>query len=225
MLRRWLHRIALSVCLACGAVAWVSLSLRATNEWVFHTTRGMWFDDMRDLSPREVAIVPGNVFRNGRPNRILAERLWLALSLYQAGRVGSFLVSGDEERAGHEASGMKQWLVDRGVPASRVMVDRSGVRTLATMNRAAHVFGIRSAIICTQSWAAPRALFLAAGSGIDALAFVPRGAPVQAPSGGMGGEDLKISLAFVERYVLRRTAPGSAATASFALTTLRTYLR
>jgi SanA protein len=172
---------------------------------------------MAAVSFHDVAIVPGNVFRNGRPNRLLEERLWLALGLYQAGRVGAFFVSGDEARAGHEASGMRQWLVDRGVPGSRVMVDELGIRTLATMARAAHVFGIRSAIVCTQRWAAPRALFLAHGAGMDAIAFVP---PSKAPSSFGGAENLKIALAFVERYVLGRTSTVAAGTATVAMTAL-----
>lgn len=219
MVRAWLPRIRLRIVLFAGVLAWGTLSMRAANQWVFQTTRGMWFNDIRDVSRRDVAIVPGSVFRNGRPNAQVEERLRLALRLYEAGLVGTVLVSGDEEGQGHEATGMRRWLVGHGVSASRVMVDPLGIRTLATMTRAAHLFGVRGAIVCTQSWAAPRALFLARGSGIDAIALVPQ-VPVRATNTGLfGTENLKIVLAFVERYILGRTSVASPSTPVIAMAT------
>jgi SanA protein len=203
MLRRWVPQIALTVCFAAGAVGWGSLSLRGANEWVFHITKGMWFDDMGDITPRDVAIVPGVLFRSGRPQAFLEERLGMALGLYRSGRVKAILVSGDEQRAGNEASGMRRWLLDRGVPSTAVLADPLGTRTLVTMTRAAHVFGVRSAIICTQGMHAPRSVFLARGAGIDAVALVPH-----APRNGYASrraESLKVSLAFIEHYLLRQT--------------------
>jgi SanA protein len=223
MLRLWFPQIALAVFLAAGAIAWGSLSLRGSNEWVFIVTRGMWSDNIRELSAHDVAIVPGAVFRDGRPVPVLEERLNLALGLYRSGRVATILVSGDEAGQEKEASGMRQWLIDHGVPAARVTADPLGVRTLATMTRAAHVFDVRSAIICTQRLHAPRSVFLARGAGIDAVALVPPSAPRNA-SVNERTEHLKITLAFLEHYVFRRTAARSSS-ADLVPATLATAIR
>ncbi len=218
MFRRWLPQIGLAIFLAAGAVAWGSVSIRGTNEWVFSVTRGMWVDDVGDVLSRAVAIVPGSAFNSGRPNAQLEERLRLALDLFEAGRVGTFLVSGDEEHAGHEATGMRRWLTDRGVPTARIVVDPLGIRTLETMTRAARIYGVRNAVICTQRWAAPRALFLARGAGIDAIALVPRNSS-RLNAAVPEKESLKVTLAFVERYLLGRTSGSSSGTSTVAMTT------
>ena len=64
---------------------------------------------------------------------------------------------------------MARWLEDRGVPGEDVFLDHAGFRTLDTMQRAARVFGVRSAVICTQAFHLPRAVWLARKAGIDAV--------------------------------------------------------
>lgn len=208
MSERSLPKIGLAALLAVGTMAWLFLGLRGSNELVFRATRGMWSDDIAAMTQHDVAIVPGVMFRNGKPNSFQRERLQLALQLYRDRRVSGILVSGDEIHAGREASGMKQWLVDQGVPADRITADPLGTRTLVTMKRAAEVFGVRSAIICTQGVYAPRTAFLASAAGINAAILVPKTAVRRASS--FNSEHFKITLAFVEHYVLRRVGSPSA---------------
>jgi len=204
MLRAMARRGALALLFGAGILAFASLAVLETNAWVVASARGRWDDDAESLTPRPYAIVPGVRFRDGRPVSGLEQRLQMALGLFRQGRVSSILVSGDEANAGQEATGMRDWLLARGVPSARIVVDRLGTRTLMTMAHAAHVFGIHSAIICTQRMHAARSVFLAAGSGIDAVAFVPP--PVTAPvTAANMHERWKTSLAFVERYLLGQT--------------------
>lgn len=202
-MRRWPIRIAIAVVVLCGAVAWGRVTYQLTNVWVVRAARGLWTDDFEALPQREVAIVPGVLFAGGRPSHVLVARMELALALYQAGRVKSILISGDELGKGHEVSGMRAWFTVRGVRPEDIIADEYGVRTLNTMVRAASLFGVRDAIICTQRNCAPRALFLARGAGIDAVAFVPK-QPRPASARDLRIEGWKMTLAFVERYVLGR---------------------
>jgi vancomycin permeability regulator SanA len=64
---------------------------------------------------------------------------------------------------------MRRWLLERGVPQAALLQDDLGLRTLDSMVRAAEVFGIRQASVCTQSYHLPRALFWAHRAGIDAV--------------------------------------------------------
>jgi vancomycin permeability regulator SanA len=208
LLRKTLRGCALGALFGAGLFAFASLGILETNAWVAGTVRGKWSDEAWTLAPRDFAIVPGVRFRDGQPVSGLEQRLEMALSLFRTGRTRRILVSGDEERAGHEATGMRAWLVDRGVPPARILVDPLGVRTLATMTRASHVYGVRNAIVCTQRIHVARTLFLAEGSGIDAVAYVPPSRPT--PMGpGERHESWKTTLAFIERYLLGQTSTSS----------------
>ncbi|WP_437292318.1 SanA/YdcF family protein [Sorangium sp. So ce406] len=127
-----------------------------------------------DAVPRgEVAIVPGAlVWPNGTPSPALEDRLAAALDLYRAGKVRRILVSGDHGRVGYdEPNAMRAWLVRRGVPSGDVFMDHAGLRTLDTMQRAARVFGVRDAVVCTQEFHLPRALYLARAAGFPAVGY------------------------------------------------------
>jgi len=207
--RRGLRMCFLATLACAGLWSYASLTLLGTNTWVAETSHGRWFYDASEITPREFAIVPGIRFYDGQPVSGLKQRLDLAMDLFHRGRVNQILVSGNEVQAGNEATGMRDWLVARGIPASRIVVDPLGNRTLATMTRASHIFGIHSAIVCTQSLHAPRTLFLAQGSGIDAVAYVPRQTRISPLSPSNTHEKWKTSLAFFERYVLRLTNTGT----------------
>lgn len=220
MLRRWLPHLTLAGVLTLGLLAWGSLSFRGANRWVALVTKGMWLDRLEELRPMDVAIVPGVLFRNGKPQALLEERLRLARELFRAGKVKRIHLSGDEEGKGHEVSGMRKWLIDRGVSPAAITTDPLGVRTLATMARASHVFDIRTAIICTQRLFAPRSLFLARAAGIDAVAYVPT-ATTHPVSSAETTEHMKVVLAFFEHYALGETQNASPARATAIAALLR----
>jgi SanA protein len=60
-------------------------------------------------------------------------------------------------------------LVNRGVPPRDVFEDHAGLDTWQTMVRARSIFGARDAVVVTQGFHMPRALFLADAAGIDAI--------------------------------------------------------
>ncbi len=119
---------------------------------------------------RPVAIVFGaGVTGDGRLTRILQARVDEAVALYRAGKVNAILMSGDDAHDYHnEPSAMRRYAISRGVPASAITRDFAGFRTYDSCYRARHVFGIRSALLVTQSYHLPRAIFLARSVGIDA---------------------------------------------------------
>ncbi len=107
------------------------------------------------------------VFPDGTPSDMLADRLVAGLALLRAGAVTRVLVSGGPE----EAAAMAAWLERRGVVRPALVVDPAGLRTWATMVRAAQL-GVRRAVICTQRFHLPRSLFLAQAAGIAAVGLV-----------------------------------------------------
>jgi vancomycin permeability regulator SanA len=151
-----------------------------------------------------VAIVPGAAVRGGRPLRSLEGRLQTALDLYRSGRVKAIVVSGLDTPAEPEVTVMKRWLAARDVPAADVWADTAGTRTRETMLRAAKMFSISSAVICTQAPYVDRALLLASAAGIDAVGI---GRPFDVPRSLRGSaiEALKTTLAVVESMALPAT--------------------
>lgn len=128
---------------------------------------GRLFEHLAQISPSEVAIVPGAyVFPDGTPSDMLADRLAAALALHRAGLVRRVLVSGGPA----EVVGMRDWLARHAVPA--VLEDPAGLRTWATMQRAARLLGPVATVVCTQRFHLPRALFLARAAGLPAVGLV-----------------------------------------------------
>jgi SanA protein len=117
-----------------------------------------------------VAIVFGaGLAHSGRPSPMLAERLDAAVELYRIGKVEKVLLSGDNSLRSHdETRAMRRYAVDRGLPPDAVLRDYAGFSTYDSCYRAAAVFGVRRAILVTQGFHLPRALFIANSLGVDA---------------------------------------------------------
>ena len=99
---------------------------------------------------------------------------------------------------------MRRWLIQRGVRPSHVIDDHAGFRTLDTMARAAQVYRIDKAVVCTQSFHLPRAVFLARRAGIDAEGLAVDGFSARVAASDAAREWLADVMAVVDSYLLRR---------------------
>lgn len=135
-----------------------------------HRTKG-YMATLEAAPQRTVAIVPGaRVYADGNPSPVLADRLETALELYRSKKVERILVSGDHRTDRYdEVNAMHRYLIERGVHPDHVFLDHAGFRTLDTMERAKKVFRVEDALICTQAFHLPRAVFLARRAGVDAI--------------------------------------------------------
>jgi len=116
-----------------------------------------------DAVPAErVAIVFGAGLRNdGTPTAILRDRVETAVQLYQLGKVNKLLMSGDNRFVEYnEPEAMRQYALDLGIPDKDIVLDYAGRRTYDTCYRASAIFQVDSAILVTQNFHLPRALFL-----------------------------------------------------------------
>ena len=109
-----------------------------------------------------MAIVPGALVQpNGKMSGMLGDRVRQAAGLWHAGKVEKILVSGDHHSwAYDEPDTMRKALVADGVPPQDVFEDHAGFDTWATMVRARGIFGVQDAVVVTQDFHMPRALFL-----------------------------------------------------------------
>jgi SanA protein len=161
------RRRTLVVALLAAAAA-LTLLVAVANAVVLIGGSG---DDTVGTAPHaQVALVLGAaVNADGTPSQMLADRVTTALRLYRAGKVDKLLVSGDHGTTSYdEPDTMKRALLAAGVPARDVFTDHAGFDTWDSMVRARKVFGVRSALIVTQGFHLPRAVWLAREAGLRA---------------------------------------------------------
>ncbi len=144
-----------------GIGLWASAAVRARS-------RGAIWDTAEQVPPRPVAIVFGSRVWGDAPSDILADRLDAAVRLYRLGTVKKLLLSGDHGRHEYdEVNAMREHVVGRGVPPEDVFLDHAGFRTYETLYRARDVFGVRSAVLVTNAFHLPRAIYTARALGLD----------------------------------------------------------
>ena len=125
----------------------------------------------------QVVIIPGASVVKRRPSPILAERADVAIKLYNKGKVSKILVTGDDDELLHydEVTPVRKYLIDAGIPAEDIFLDHAGVDTYSSMYRTVHVFNAKSAIVVTQDFHLPRALYIARHMGLDTYGVVANG--------------------------------------------------
>jgi SanA protein len=124
-----------------------------------------------DVPARRVAIVFGaGLWRNGSPTPVLADRVTSAANLYFAGKVEKILMSGDNRFVNYnEPEAMRKLALSLGVPYEAIVLDYAGRRTYDTCYRARAIFKVDQAILVTQAFHMPRALYLCSRLGIDSV--------------------------------------------------------
>jgi len=120
---------------------------------------------------RQVAIVFGaGLWRNGSPTPVLADRVTQAANLYFAGKVEKLLMSGDNRFVDYnEPEAMRQLALSLGVPDTAIVLDYAGRRTYDTCYRAKAIFRVDQAILVTQAFHMPRAIYLCNRLGVDSI--------------------------------------------------------
>ena len=146
-----------------GAVLLVGL-------WMQVHTAAHRYRGTAEVPARHTAIVLGaSVHRSGKPSDMLRDRLDTALELYHQGKVRKLLLSGDHRLGYDEVNVMRKHVLARGARPEDVFIDHAGFTTYESMARARAVFGVRSAIVVTQAFHLPRAVYLARGLGLPVV--------------------------------------------------------
>lgn len=141
------------------------LALAMTTELPVTT----WFRP-DDAPAHEVAIVLG-----AKPGQLLTQRMDAACALFEKGRVGKLVITGLAEEMPYmlaRANGCGAT-----VEGNTALVDDGATRTLENLRRARDLFGVQRALVVTQEFHMPRALYLAHALGIDATGVIATGAP------------------------------------------------
>lgn len=125
-----------------------------------------------DAPEMPVAVVFGaGLRRDGKPSDVLRDRLTVAAELYATGKVKRILVSGDNRFENYnEPQAMHDALVeDFRVHPGAIAVDYAGRRTYDTCARAQSIWGVEDAILVSQKYHLPRAIWTCERLGIRSV--------------------------------------------------------
>jgi SanA protein len=101
---------------------------------------------------------------------VLRDRVATAVQLYSSGKVQKLLMSGDNRFVEYNEPGaMRDYALELGVPDDDIVLDYAGRRTYDTCFRARHIFQVQSAILVTQTFHLPRALYVCNALGVPAV--------------------------------------------------------
>jgi len=133
--------------------------------------------NLPDAPSGKVAIVFGaGLRRDGTPTAVLRDRVETAVQLYFDGKVDKLLMSGDNRfEYYNEPGAMRTYAVQLGVPEADIVQDFAGRSTYDTCYRARDIFQVtvpserRPAILVTQGFHLPRALFTCNALGLRAV--------------------------------------------------------
>ena len=170
-----------------GAAALLAaLLFVAANLWVLGRTHSRIEHTLPLCGGERVGIVFGTSHwtRSGVRNPYFDARMSASARLLRLGRVDHLLLSGDNRtRFYNEPVAMWRDLRGRQVADADLTLDYAGFSTFDTLARAREVFGVEQALLITQAWHLPRALFIA-----DALGLEVTGCAVPSPSRRVSGE-------------------------------------
>jgi SanA protein len=161
-------KVMIRVCLYLGLLGFLIIALPRA---LFRGKAASQTFSTGNVPSRQVAIVFGaQVKKDGTPSVVLRDRVETAVALYKIGKVEKLLMSGDNRFVDYnEPEAMRRYAMALGMPEADIVLDYAGRRTYDTCFRAKEIFGVGSAVLVTQRFHLPRALFLCNAFGIDAV--------------------------------------------------------
>lgn len=131
-----------------------------------HNQSDLIYKNIHDVPHMPVAIV----FGAGIGTPILTDRVMTAISLYKSGKISKILMTGDNGHLNYdEPNAMKSLAVAAGVPGKDIVCDYAGFRTYDSLYRAHDIFDVEKAILVTQKFHLPRAIFIAKHLGLSVI--------------------------------------------------------
>ena len=141
------------------------------NIYVINTTKDRIVDQdkAKEMEADCILILGAGVWEDDEPSHMLADRLDEGIALYKAGVAPKILMSGDHGREDYdEVNVMKDYAIERGVPAEDIFMDHAGFSTYESMYRADYIFEVKKMVVVTQKYHMYRALHICDKLGIEA---------------------------------------------------------
>lgn len=172
--------------------------------WVVLYGRRLVYTDVESVPVFNTAIVFGAAITPYQsPRGMLRDRLLTVVELYRAGKIEQILVSGDNREADYDEPGvMADFLIQNGVAAAAIERDPAGLRTYDTCKRAGEIWNVKKALLITQGYHLPRAIFTCRQLGVESYGLSGTLRPYQKSDYFKVREVLAIYQAMVDLFVV-----------------------
>jgi len=169
-----LIRLAIKSVAFLLSLALIVLAITAGFVW--------WTARQDDRRVSDAIVVLGAAQFDGRPSSVFTARLVHARNLWRDDVAPRVITVGGNQVGDRftEASAGKQWLIDHGVPARRIVAVPTGSDTLSSLSAVHDRMqgrGWSTAVIVTDPWHALRAGSMASDRGVDAALSPTRRGP------------------------------------------------
>jgi uncharacterized SAM-binding protein YcdF (DUF218 family) len=136
-----------------------------------------------ETQPADAAIVLGAAVWAGSPSPVLTARLAHALDLFQKKQVNYIIVTGGVGTGDNlsEAEAGAQYLIENGVPASNIVLERDGRSTLQSLQAAAQLAAplrLKRVLLVSDPFHMLRSLKMAHDLGFEAFASPTKTSPI-----------------------------------------------
>lgn len=122
-------------------------------------------------APRWIVVPGASVHRDGTLSGVLKARMETAVRAAEVWPEARLLLSGTAIPGGYsEPEAMRRWVLERGIAPERIVLDRTGTDTRATIRNLGTPSG--DLLIVSQGWHLPRALWSARRRGWNASGLV-----------------------------------------------------
>ena len=166
-----------------------TLSVGAINLYVIKSTSKYIVVPENSPKSDSIIVLGAGIYTDGSLSPMLYDRVKTATIVSNNNGTEKYLLTGDHGRKDYnEVGAMKSTLISEyNVLPKNIFLDHAGFSTYDSMYRADYIFKIKSAVIVTQKYHLPRAIYLARKKGIDAY-----GVAADRPSSYIGMPKYKI---------------------------------
>jgi len=159
-----------------GLPLMVSLALLVflINVGITWSTREDIHKEVKNISNKEVGIILGaRVYSNGTMSDILKDRVDTGIELYKKEKVKKLLISGDHGQEKYdEVNTIKNYILKKNIAPEDIFLDHAGFDTYDSLYRAKEVFQVKSAIVITQEFHLPRAVYIGKSLNINTIGMI-----------------------------------------------------
>ena len=137
--------------------------------WIIYRYGSVLYSPDNSPSAPVAVIFGAGLRRDGKPTKVLQDRIQTGIDLYKFGKVDVLLMSGSQTFTGYdEVMSMRDYAIANGVPANAIQLDGRG---FSTSNTCENILANRleRVLLVTQNFHLPRALFYCTSLGIESI--------------------------------------------------------
>ena len=157
--------ILLAIAVFLGAVCVVPVACNLSVLGAYRNIR----EDFSDQSYDCILVLGAGLRSDGAPSDMLADRLDVAIGLYNDGASDVILLSGDHSGFDYdEVTAMENYCIDNGIPQSAIIKDGKGYSTYESMQNLKNEGKYKKIVVVTQKYHLYRAIYISEKMGIEA---------------------------------------------------------